>query len=223
MNSLKSFTILLAVVFALPWVFLILRPSLHLASMETIQYQEQDGTQPSWGYPPPAPGMVSRGAEVYARNGCAYCHTQMIRPTYAGRDRWRSGWAGREGDGDENMVRETRPEDYMHESYAPLGILRNGPDLSNVGWRITDAEWHYQHLYNPRSIEDHEDSYMPAFRNLFEKRKIVGQRSDEALDIELPEGEDYEVVPTDDAKALVRYLLSLKKDAKIPAKMAASN
>lgn len=220
MNNLKTFITLLAILFALPWLFLILFPYLSMAEITPVPYSEDDGTQVAWGYPAGAPGMAMRGAEIYARNGCAYCHTQMIRPTYAGADRWREGWAGRAGDGDENMIRETRPRDYMYEDYAPLGVARNGPDLSNVGWRITDESWHYQHLYDPRSVR--EESYMPAFRNLFEKRKVQLQRSEAALDVELPEGDEYEIVPTEDARALVYYLLSLKKDAKVPSKVASS-
>ena len=71
------------------------------------------------------------------------------------------------------------------------------------------AAWHHQHLYSPRSINP--DSIMPAFRFLYEKRRISGQRSADALQLTgedaPPEGS--EVVPTYEAKCLVAYLMSL--------------
>jgi cbb3-type cytochrome oxidase cytochrome c subunit len=71
------------------------------------------------------------------------------------------------------------------------------------------AAWHHQHLYSPRRIN--LDSNMPAYRFLYEKRHITGERSADALALTgqdaVPEG--WEVVPTYDAKCLVAYLLSL--------------
>jgi cbb3-type cytochrome oxidase cytochrome c subunit len=73
------------------------------------------------------------------------------------------------------------------------------------------AAWHHVHLYSPRTINI--DSNMPAYRFLYEKRRIVGERSDDALDLTgsdaPPEG--WEIVPTDDAKCLVAYLMSLNQ------------
>ena len=72
--------------------------------------------------------------------------------------------------------------------------------------------WHYRHLYSPRSISpDNVDSTMPAYKFLFEKRLISGQRSADALQLT---GADapapgWEVVPSYDAKCLVAYLMSL--------------
>jgi cytochrome c oxidase cbb3-type subunit 2 len=105
-----------------------------------------------------------------------------------------------------------------------------GPDLSNVGsgeWRNEalddpqkpsrrDAKWHLHHLYAPRTII--RESNMPPFRYLFEKRKISGERSVDALDLtgqDAPE-DGYEIVPKAEAKALVSYLLSLDRSAPLP-------
>jgi cytochrome c oxidase cbb3-type subunit 2 len=68
--------------------------------------------------------------------------------------------------------------------------------------------WHHKHLYSPRSIN--ADSNMPAFRFLYEKHLIEGERSADALQLA---GSDappigWEVVPTYDAKCLVAYLMS---------------
>jgi cbb3-type cytochrome oxidase cytochrome c subunit len=72
--------------------------------------------------------------------------------------------------------------------------------------------WHYRHLYSPRSMSpDNVDSTMPAYKFLFEKQPIGGERSADALQLTgadaPPSG--WEVVPTYDAKCLVAYLMSL--------------
>jgi len=218
MNSLKQFVALLSLLFALPWVILVVYPSIKLSSLSATPIE---GTTAE-SYPPVTSGLALRGAQIYAQNGCAYCHTQMIRPTYAGTDRWRPGWAGREKDADNPAtIRETVATDYLGEKFAPLGVQRLGPDLSNVGYRRPDAASHYHHLYAPRSVS--EVSVMPAFRNLFQVRKVTGQRSDDALETKFvgTAGEELEVVPTADAKALVAYLQSLKKDAVKPGTQTA--
>jgi hypothetical protein len=71
------------------------------------------------------------------------------------------------------------------------------------------AAWHHAHLYSPRDVN--RDSTMPSFRFLYEKRRITGQRSADALVLK---GKDapppgWEVVPSYEAKALVAYLMSL--------------
>jgi cbb3-type cytochrome oxidase cytochrome c subunit len=73
------------------------------------------------------------------------------------------------------------------------------------------AAWHHVHLYSPRSIN--LDSNMPSYRFLYEKRRIAGERSADALQLSgsdaPPEG--WEVVPSYDAKCLVAYLLALNQ------------
>jgi cbb3-type cytochrome oxidase cytochrome c subunit len=73
------------------------------------------------------------------------------------------------------------------------------------------AAWHHVHLYVPRSINP--DSNMPSYRFLYEKRRIAGQRSAEALQLSgsdaPPDG--WEVVPTYDAKCVVAYLMGLNQ------------
>jgi cytochrome c oxidase cbb3-type subunit 2 len=102
-------------------------------------------------------------------------------------------------------------QDYVAERPVLLGTMRTGPDLANIGVRQPSATWHHLHLYNPRITSP--GSIMPRFAFLYERRKIVGQRSNAALKLP-PEWEPepgYEVVPTDEAKALVAYLLGLDR------------
>jgi cbb3-type cytochrome oxidase cytochrome c subunit len=76
---------------------------------------------------------------------------------------------------------------------------------------LYSAAWQHVHLYSPRSINI--DSNMPSYRFLYEKRRIVGERSADALELTgsdaPPEG--WEIVPTLDAKCLVAYLMSLNQ------------
>ena len=89
------------------------------------------------------------------------------------------------------------------------------------------AAWHHRHLYNPRSVS--EDSNMPPYRFLYEKRRIAGAASPEALNFVGDSGEKpetgWEIVPSYDAQCLVAYLMTRDqshplKEAKSPATIA---
>jgi cytochrome c oxidase cbb3-type subunit 2 len=73
------------------------------------------------------------------------------------------------------------------------------------------AAWHHLHLYSPRSVLAGSTSNMPAYKFLYEKRRISGERSAEALKLTGREAppDEWEIVPTYDAKCLVAYLMSL--------------
>jgi cbb3-type cytochrome oxidase cytochrome c subunit len=130
--------------------------------------------------------------------------------------------------------------DFLHDYPVMLGSQRIGPDLANVGaWNRT-PEWHLRHLYDPTSITP--GSVMPPYRFLFEKRPvqtfratavtpprpvapaaelIMGTRTNwiipETIQLEDSNALDagYELVPTEDARALVAYLMSLRADSPI--------
>ena len=73
------------------------------------------------------------------------------------------------------------------------------------------AAWHHRHLYAPRSLN--LDSDMPAYKFLYEKRRVGGEQSADAINLrgEGAPGEGWEIVPTYDAKCLVAYLMSLNQ------------
>jgi cbb3-type cytochrome oxidase cytochrome c subunit len=73
------------------------------------------------------------------------------------------------------------------------------------------AAWHHLHLYNPRGVLAGSTSNMPGYKFLYETRRITGERSADALKLTGAEApaEDWEVVPSYDAKCLVAYLMSL--------------
>jgi cbb3-type cytochrome oxidase cytochrome c subunit len=89
------------------------------------------------------------------------------------------------------------------------------------------AAWHHLHLYNPRAVTP--DSNMPAYHFLYEKRRVSGERSADALKSADANGpsQEWEIVPTYDAKCLVAYLMSLDqshelKEAKLTSIPATS-
>jgi cbb3-type cytochrome oxidase cytochrome c subunit len=110
-------------------------------------------------------------------------------------------------------LRHSVAEDFLYDDGVQLGNLRVGPDLAGVGARLPDVNWQLLHLYAPQSLA--KDSVMPPFRYLFEtKKKVNGEFSPDALNLPpaFAPAAAYEVVPTDDAKKLVAYLLSLHAD-----------
>jgi cytochrome c oxidase cbb3-type subunit 2 len=106
-------------------------------------------------------------------------------------------------------LRHSVAEDFLYDNPVQLGSVRIGPDLADVGTRLPDANWLLLHLYAPRSVV--KDSAMPPFRYLFETKKIGDAPSPDALNLpkEIAPADGYQVVPTEDAKKLVAYLLSL--------------
>jgi cytochrome c oxidase cbb3-type subunit 2 len=221
--SFRNFLLGIFASFSLAWGMVVVYPFFKMRALEPIVLTEatdgKDGI-----YFPKRSGRVANGAAVYAANGCYLCHTQVIRPTYAGNDLYRDDWAGLKDNGEGlDTRRETNAFDFEGEKFAQIGVSRLGPDLSNLGRRVeaiyakgSSAEaWLYKHLYNPRGPVERRKSDCPDFRFLFEEREIKGNPSSDALPFSVAEGK--EIVPNSDAKALVSYLLSLKKDDAVPS------
>lgn len=186
-----------ALAFAISWAGLVVGPYRQLGQLQPVTVVF--GGDP---FPPPTVGLVELGRRVYLANGCADCHTQQVRPRRSGSDLDRD-WG----------PRRSVPRDYLDQNPPLLGFRRNGPDLLNIGDREPDANWHHLHLYNPRAITP--GSNMPSFRFLYERRRIIGQPSNRA--VQLPPDwvikPGFELVPSNEAHALVAYLLSLDHSA----------
>src|SRR4029434_2401886 len=110
--------------FAFSWVGLTVIPNWQIGYLNP--QSDEEGTDT---YPLPQSGMVTRGARVYAANGCNYCHSQQVRAEYSGADIERK-W----GD------RRSAPRDYIFERPALLGKMRMGQDLANIGARAPKEE-----------------------------------------------------------------------------------
>jgi cytochrome c oxidase cbb3-type subunit 2 len=108
-----------------------------------------DTTTPVEGLKPYTP-LALEGRDIYIREGCHTCHSQMIRPMRAETERY----------GHYSVAGES-----VYERPFLWGSKRTGPDLARVGGRYSD-DWHRAHLYNPRDVVP--ESNMPAFPWLFE-------------------------------------------------------
>lgn len=109
--------------------------------------------------------------------------------------------------------RRSVAQDYVYDLPVQLGTRRAGPDLANAGLRLADANWHLRHLYAPKA--EVKDSTMPPYPHLFELRRVGKGNPADAL-AGLPAGsvpDGFEVVPTDSARALAAYLVSLRAEA----------
>jgi cytochrome c oxidase cbb3-type subunit 2 len=186
--------------FGTSWLGLVAYPYLTFAGLRQSKDDATGALAPQGN-----PGTATQGARVYAANGCFYCHSQYIREKNEGNDIDRK-WG----------TRRTVARDYMFDQQVFLGTSRLGADLTNVGVRQTDPQWFYRILYDPRSMS--REVSMPDYRWLFETREIQGQPSADAVKLEgeMAPPSGYEVVPTAEGKALVGYLLSLKKNYPLP-------
>jgi len=159
-------------------------------------------------FPRKLPGTAQQGKAVYADLGCVYCHTQQVRRPDYGAD-FERGWG----------KRATVARDYITQERALIGSQRTGPDLTTIGERQPDANWHHLLLYNPK-VTSEGLSTMPRYPFLYKVQRIEGAPSVAALQFEpnspyAPE-DGYEVIPTKRAEVLVAYLLSLKLDYSLP-------
>ena len=99
----------------------------------------------------PAPGVKPytalqlEGRDIYIREGCYNCHSQMIRPLRAETERY----------GHYSLAGES-----VYDHPFQWGSKRTGPDLARVGGRYSD-EWHRVHLSNPRDVVP--ESNMPTY------------------------------------------------------------
>ena len=98
----------------------------------------------------PYSALELEGRDIYIREGCNTCHSQMIRPLRAETERY----------GHYSVAGE-----FVYDRPFLWGSKRTGPDLARVGERYSDA-WHRAHLYNPRDLVP--ESNMPAFPWLFD-------------------------------------------------------
>jgi cytochrome c oxidase cbb3-type subunit 2 len=93
----------------------------------------------------PYTALQLTGRDIYVREGCYNCHSQMIRPFRAETERY----------GHYSVAGE-----FVYDRPFQWGSKRTGPDLARVGGRYTD-EWHRVHLLNPRDLVP--ESNMPGY------------------------------------------------------------
>jgi cytochrome c oxidase cbb3-type subunit 2 len=105
---------------------------------------QKSTTEPVAGLKPYSPLRLA-GRDIYVREGCYNCHSQMIRPLRAETERY----------GHYSVAGE-----FVYDRPFQWGSKRTGPDLARVGGRYSD-EWHRTHLANPRDVVP--ESNMPGY------------------------------------------------------------
>jgi cytochrome c oxidase cbb3-type subunit 2 len=160
---------------------------------------QQQTTQPVEGLKP-LTALQLEGRDIYVREGCNVCHTQMIRPLRAETERY----------GHYSVAGE-----FVYDHPFLWGSKRTGPDLARVGGRYSD-DWHRAHLMNPRDVVP--ESNMPAFAWLFEE-ELDGNRTADKMralrlvgvpytDVDIA-GARMEVAGKSEADAVIAYLQQL--------------
>jgi cytochrome c oxidase cbb3-type subunit I/II len=171
------------------------------------------------------------GRDIYIREGCVGCHSQMIRPFRSETERY----------GDYSKAGE-----FIYDHPFLWGSKRTGPDLQRVGGKYPDA-WHYNHMENPRSTSP--GSIMPNYTWLFSQKldtTVIGDRmralrkvgvpytDDEIRDapksieaqskqvvVNLAVGSITNAAPDREIIAVIAYLQRLGKDSKTTPTAAA--
>ena len=110
----------------------------------------------------PYTALQMEGRDIYIREGCHTCHSQMVRPLRAETERY----------GHYSVAGES-----VWEHPFLWGSKRTGPDLARVGGRYSDT-WHREHLLDPRSVVP--ESNMPAFPWL-EENVLTGELTGKKL------------------------------------------
>lgn len=105
---------------------------------------QKSTTEPVEGVKPYA-ALALEGRDIYVREGCYGCHSQMIRPFRAETERY----------GHYSVAGE-----FVYDRPFQWGSKRTGPDLARVGGRYSD-DWHRVHLINPRDVVP--ESIMPGY------------------------------------------------------------
>lgn len=163
---------------------------------------EQSATKPVADLKPYTP-LQLEGRDIYIREGCTVCHTQMVRPLQAEVGRY----------GHYSVAGED-----VYERPFLWGSKRTGPDLARVGGRYSD-EWHRAHLMDPRSVVP--VSNMPAYPWLFETQLSGETTSDKFAVLQMlgvPYSDEEVAAASEQVKgqlesdALIAYLQSLGSD-----------
>ena len=157
---------------------------------------QKSTTEPVAGLKPYT-GLQLEGRDVYIREGCYNCHSQMIRPFRAETERY----------GHYSVAGE-----FVYDHPFQWGSKRTGPDLARVGGRYSD-EWHRLHLIQPRDVVP--ESNMPAYTWLAQARldeSVTGKKMRALRFVGVPytdeqiAGAAEEVKGKTEMEALIAYL-----------------
>ncbi|MFT3904045.1 MAG: cytochrome-c oxidase, cbb3-type subunit I [Niabella sp.] len=141
-----------------------------------------------------------QGRDIYIREGCYNCHSQMIRPF-----RYEVARYGEYSKAGESV--------YDHP--FQWGSKRTGPDLARIGGKYPDS-WHFNHMLEPTSMA--EGSVMPPYPWLFEKKIDIASTNSKIhamRKLGVPYEEGYEAIANDDLKVQAEHIAQGLKKEKI--------
>ncbi|HVY22171.1 MAG TPA: cytochrome-c oxidase, cbb3-type subunit II [Steroidobacteraceae bacterium] len=163
-------------------------------------YFQSSVIKPAPGIKPYSP-LALEGRDIYVREGCYNCHSQMVRTLKGDTDRY----------GHYSTAGES-----VYDHPFQFGSKRTGPDLARVGGRYSD-EWHRIHLMNPRDVVP--ESNMPGFPwlaknkldglDIVRKMQVLRTLGTPYTDAEIAAAPD-EVRGKTELEALIFYLQGLK-------------
>jgi cytochrome c oxidase cbb3-type subunit II len=130
----------------LPWLIVLVLLVVSVGGLVEIVplFFQKSTTEPVAGLKPYS-ALALAGRDIYQREGCYNCHSQMIRPFRAETERY----------GPYSVAGE-----FVYDHPFQWGSKRTGPDLARVGGRYSD-DWHRVHLNNPRDVVP--ESNMPGY------------------------------------------------------------
>ncbi|MFC6095137.1 cytochrome-c oxidase, cbb3-type subunit I [Flavobacterium qiangtangense] len=135
------------------------------------------------------------GRDLYIREGCVGCHTQMIRPFRSEVERY--GEYSKSGE-------------YVYDHPFLWGSKRTGPDLMRVGEKYSD-NWHFNHMWDPRSTS--AGSIMPAYKWLFNNKPMDYSEIETKMEVMAKLGVPYSKEEIANAKESIRnQALSIEKN-----------
>jgi cytochrome c oxidase cbb3-type subunit I/II len=168
-----------------------------------------------------------QGRDIYMREGCVNCHSQMIRPFRSEVQRY-----------DPKFSEYSKAGEYVYDHPFLWGSKRTGPDLHRVGGKYADS-WHYRHMLAPSEVSN--GSIMPAYPWLFDQTVDLSTTASKIgalrkVGVPYPDGyeqtanadlqaqaakvaeslkkDGYEVAPETEIVALISYLQRLGMDIK---------
>lgn len=135
------------------------------------------------------------GRDLYIREGCVGCHSQMIRPFRSEVERY--GEYSKSGE-------------YVYDHPFLWGSKRTGPDLMRVGGKYSD-NWHFNHMWDPRSTS--AGSIMPSYKWLFDNEKMDYSEIETKMEVMAKLGVPYTKEEIANAqKAIEKQALSIEKN-----------
>lgn len=155
----------------------------------------------------PYTGLQLHGRDIYVREGCYNCHSQMVRPLV-----WETKRYGE----------YSRAEESIYDHPFQWGSKRTGPDLARIGGKYPDL-WHYRHMEDPREVVP--GSIMPAYPWLFKDKtdfSIISKKLSVMKSLGVPYDEEdirfAEIQARSEAKEIADQLAAVGTQTKLEDK-----